>query len=258
MSTPWMELAWRDVGIRETPGAAATPSIITFFADVGHPEITSDETFWCAAWVGSKLERSGNASTRRLNARSYLDLTNACDLRVGAIAIFSRGADAESGHVGFVTGWTDTHIMVLGGNQHDSVCVMPQLRSRLLGLRWPVPPQTTAEVAKGSRIMAAASQQQRDAVKVATVPPVGGSMPQLPSPQRMADGVSGVQSAIETLVSFVNFAGQKWPWIALALGAYWGLRILWNGHLIRLWRTEDANTGKTIVQPEAIADAEAH
>jgi uncharacterized protein (TIGR02594 family) len=256
---PWMTLAWSEIGIVETAGPNATPAIIKFFADVGHAEIHSDEVAWCAAWLGSVLERNGLGSTRALNARSYLKFGSVIDAdapRIGAIAIFQRGADPQAGHVGFVTGWTDTHLMILGGNQKDSVCICSMPRSALLGLRWPTLPQTTAEVAaSGSRIMKAAAQQQRDGVKVATVPPVGQALPQLPTPQGMAESATGIQSSIETLIGFANFAGQKWPWIALALAAYWGLRILWNGHLIRQWRTADANSGKTVAAGAPDAEA---
>jgi lysozyme family protein len=53
------------------------------------------------------------------------------------VAVLSRTADPALGHVGFVVGWTDGRLMLLGGNQGDAVTVAAFDRRRLLGLRRP-------------------------------------------------------------------------------------------------------------------------
>ncbi len=104
---PWMALAWADLGLRERPGIAVNPRIAAYFRDVRHGEVTNDETAWCAAFVGSVLERTGIASTRSLMARSYLGWGDAAtELLPGTIAVLSRGADPALGHVGFVVAST--------------------------------------------------------------------------------------------------------------------------------------------------------
>lgn len=134
----WLALAWGDLGVAETPGAAHTTRVVRYYADVGHAQIKDDETAWCAAFLGSCLERAGIASTRSLMARSYLAWGEPLDeFRPGAVAVLSRTADPTLGHTGFLIGETADSIILLGGNQGDAVTVEALPRSRLLGLRWP-------------------------------------------------------------------------------------------------------------------------
>jgi len=141
MSQPrWLELAWGDPGVAETPGADHTHRVVRYYADVGHAQITNDETAWCAAFLGSCLERAGLASTRSLMARSYSTWGEPLgEFRAGAVAVLSRTADPTLGHVGFLIGETADTVILLGGNQSDAVTVEAFPRSRLLGLRWPSP-----------------------------------------------------------------------------------------------------------------------
>lgn len=134
----WLDHAWQEAGERETPGPASNPRILQFFRDAGHPNVSSDEVAWCAAFVGACLERAGLRSTRSLLARSYLNwgmpLKSA---KLGAIAVLSRGSDPGQGHVGFVLGAAGDRLFLLGGNQKDAVTVQSFPVARLLGLRWP-------------------------------------------------------------------------------------------------------------------------
>ncbi len=150
---PWLARAWHELGQREQSGSASNPRISALFRDAGHPMVTSDETAWCAALVGACLARSGIAGTGSLRARSYLDWGKAADgLRPGAVAVLSRGADPAAGHVGFLVGWVDGGIVLLGGNQGDEVSVERFPRDRLLGLRWPM---TSAEAGAATATVSA-------------------------------------------------------------------------------------------------------
>lgn len=134
----WLELAWADLGVAETPGAQHNARVVDYYADVGHPYVTDDETAWCAAFLGSCLERAGIRSTRALAARSYLAWGEPLGaFRHGAVAVLSRTADPALGHVGFLVGQTADAVILLGGNQGNRVCVEAFPHSRLLGLRWP-------------------------------------------------------------------------------------------------------------------------
>lgn len=134
----WLDHAWREAGVRETPGAASNERIVQFFREVGHPTIASDETPWCAAFVGACLERAKLRSTRSLLARSYLNWgTPLQSPKLGAVAVLSRGSDPGQGHVGFVVGGSEGRIFLLGGNQQNAVTVQSFETSRLLGFRWP-------------------------------------------------------------------------------------------------------------------------
>lgn len=51
--------------------------------------------------------------------------------------MLDRGKDPRFGHVGFVVGWNDTHVYLLGGNQSDMVNVTKFPKSSVRGYRWP-------------------------------------------------------------------------------------------------------------------------
>jgi uncharacterized protein (TIGR02594 family) len=148
-----MPFAWDELGQREVPGPASNPRIADYIRRVGHPRHASDETPWCAAFVGACLERAGRAGTGSLMARSYLAWGRPAEVATyGAIAVLSRGRDPALGHVGFVVGMTEEAIFLLGGNQADAVNVSRFERSRLLALRLPAedPAPTASEPAAPS------------------------------------------------------------------------------------------------------------
>jgi uncharacterized protein (TIGR02594 family) len=256
----WLDIAWEQVGIQETTGGAATPAIKDYFRDAGRPDVTSDEIPWCAALVGACLDRAGIPQTippdKALLARSYASIGTdlAGQLQMGCVVVLSRGSDPASGHVGFCVGWTDEHVVLLGGNQANAVSVAHFSRRRIVATRWPQPPAVAeAGLAAKSRIVKAAQRQRRDAVK-------GGSSQAVPLPDMPADApfpapdalaataagkASAVQSALETLISFGGFVGNKLPYVLLAVGLYFGARMLWDSYLIQRFRAEDAATGKT-------------
>lgn len=133
------------LGTKEGPGAANNPVIVQMYADVGQPGVREDAVAWCAAFVGSCLERAGIRSTRKLTARSYLawgedvDLANA---REGDIVIFTRGGSSWQGHVAFFVQASGQTIEVLGGNQTNAVTRARYSKDKLLGIRRPrlIPP----------------------------------------------------------------------------------------------------------------------
>lgn len=136
--TPWMELAWAELGQSEIKGPLANPRIRAMFADAGHPNTTSDEVPWCAAFTGAMLKRAGFAPTGSLMARSYLAWGDALDEpREGAIAIFKRTSNPALGHVGFLLSATEDRITIISGNDGNRVQVGDYPRADLIGLRWP-------------------------------------------------------------------------------------------------------------------------
>lgn len=139
----WLSYARSWLGIRETPGHAASASILAFYADAGHPGIADDGVPWCAAFVGACLRRSGVVPSGSLRARSYLDWGERLSVaRPGAIVVLSRGSSPATGHVGFLTALEPDRVQILGGNQNDQVSLAWFPRRRVLGFRWP--PQLVA------------------------------------------------------------------------------------------------------------------
>lgn len=132
---PPIVLAIQDLGIKEVRGGE-NPKIVQYSKDVGHSWVKEDEVAWCAAFVGSCLERAGIRSTRLLNARSYLNWNQPTSTpKTGDIAVFSRGSNPAEGHVAFFLRDEGDKVIVLGGNQSDSVSVQGYPRSSLLGFR---------------------------------------------------------------------------------------------------------------------------
>jgi uncharacterized protein (TIGR02594 family) len=135
---PWLQFAQAEVGahVAEIPGPGANPRIIEYHHQTDL-KATSDEIPWCSAFVNwciwmSKLRGTGSAI-----ARSWLAWGDPCEARRGAIAVFRRGKSTWAGHVGFLLEEGPTTLKVLGGNQHDAVCVGTFKKSDLLGYRWP-------------------------------------------------------------------------------------------------------------------------
>ncbi len=159
---PWMPYAWADIGQSEIAGAGTNPRIAAYFRLAGHPEISDDETAWCAAFVGAGLEQAGIRCTRTLAARSYLTWgVDAGGPQIGAITVLSRGRDPSLGHVGFLVGVSGTQVKLLGGNQSNSVSVASFDRARVLGFRLPatVAPASVRTPTSG---LAASAKQPAD------------------------------------------------------------------------------------------------
>ncbi|NRA86859.1 MAG: TIGR02594 family protein [Rhizobiales bacterium] len=132
----YLQIAINEQGTKEIKGQKDNPKIVQYFADVGHEWVKDDETPWCAAFVGSCLEKAGLTSTRALNARSYLKWgRKIIKPVVGCVVIFKRGKSSWQGHVAFYMGETKTHIKVLGGNQGNTVKISRYKKSDLLGYR---------------------------------------------------------------------------------------------------------------------------
>ena len=140
-----LKVAESEIGkIKEVRGRAQNnPVIIDMFRAVGHEEIDNDETSWCAAYVGSRLEAQGISSTGRLDARSYKswgwEVGRPGDLsrcRPGDVVVFWR-QDPKSwkGHVAFYVAHDESYIYVIGGNQRNNVTYAAYPMERLLSVR---------------------------------------------------------------------------------------------------------------------------
>jgi len=170
----WLSQARLHLGVKEHKGTRSNPAVLEFFRAVGHPEIDNDETAWCAAFAGAMLKTAGYPippATVNLAARSYQNYGRKLDEpRIGCIAVFKRGNSSWMGHVGFVVGWDDDHIELLGGNQGNAVSIAKYSRSQLLGFRWPVAVNAKELEAAGSTEMKLAKR-----IKDATLVVGGGS-----------------------------------------------------------------------------------
>lgn len=139
---PWLDWARREIGVTELVGPRHNPRVVEYWV-LGRVAltVTDDETPWCAAFVAAALERTGQRSTRRANARSYLDesfVTRLRGPRLGAIAVLSSSRGPASGHVGFVEAAGNGRVWLLGGNQANSVTVAPFDAGKVLAYVQPI------------------------------------------------------------------------------------------------------------------------
>ncbi len=161
---PWYEIALEELAARVAEqGSGDHPRILEYLStctDLEDGEAERDSTPWCSAFVNWCLIRSGIEGTNSGWARSWADWGESIDPpRPGAVAVWARGrtsaeAPPVTGHVAFLVEDLGDSLLVLGGNQCDSVClkVYPKrgyltdtvtsavpVRElyELLGCRWP-------------------------------------------------------------------------------------------------------------------------
>jgi len=136
MKPGWITEAEKYIGLKEVPGAGNNSTILKWWKIIKRGGIQSDAVPWCAAFVGAMLETAGIASSRYESAKSYLTWGAMITVPVyGCVVVFTRDG---GGHVGFVVGVDEKgRLMVLGGNQGDTVSIAPFERSRVAGYRWP-------------------------------------------------------------------------------------------------------------------------
>lgn len=133
------------IGLKEVAGAASNPAILAMLQlDAKWP--TGDETPWCSAFANFVTSNCGLERSRSLAARSWLKVGEPIarpDAQPGDVVILKRGAGVQpgpevlnaSGHVGFVSGFENGKVLVLGGNQGDSVSIAAFPEARVLGYR---------------------------------------------------------------------------------------------------------------------------
>lgn len=131
--------AERLLGLKEIPGKQHNEEIISLWADAGMPQITDDETPWCAAFVNGCLVRGNKAGTKSGLARSFKfdehkdKFEHLNEPELYAIGVMKRGNSSWQGHVGFVADFNDKYVWLLGGNQSNAVNITRYPRSSFSG-----------------------------------------------------------------------------------------------------------------------------
>ena len=145
-AAPWMEVALGEVGQSEIRGQDHNARIVEYHATTTL-QATTDETAWCSSFVNWCLHRAGIRGTDSAAAASWLRWGTPVGSRPGAITIiYSRGAantslSVSGNHVAFLVSDSDTHYLLLGGNQSNQVRVSayPKAAWTLRSRRWPAP-----------------------------------------------------------------------------------------------------------------------
>jgi uncharacterized protein (TIGR02594 family) len=135
----WIEIAAKELHIRELPNDPDNPRIVEYLKSttLGIPDNDQDETPWCSAFVNWCMEQVNLKGTNSAQARSWLTWGKKLEQpKLGCIVVFSRPPNPSHGHVSFYVGETPKHIQVFGGNQDDEVNIKSYEKSRLLEYRW--------------------------------------------------------------------------------------------------------------------------
>jgi len=97
------------------------------------------DDLWCADFMNFILSQTGQNGTGSRAARSFLKYGKQVDgPRVGAIVVFTRGSNGQSGHVGIVRGTDgDGNPIVISGNHGHKVAESVYPKAKVLGYFMP-------------------------------------------------------------------------------------------------------------------------
>jgi uncharacterized protein (TIGR02594 family) len=140
------EIAQRFVGMKEVVGSSSNPAVLAMLKlDGGWPQ--DDAVPWCSAFVNYCAWLLRLPRSKSLAARSWLAVGTPivlAEARPGFdVVIFKRGAGEQPGpdvlnapgHVALFAGIEEDKVLVLGGNQGDSVSLARFSVATVLGVR---------------------------------------------------------------------------------------------------------------------------
>lgn len=143
---PWLQRAFDELvlGVKEIPGSGSNPRIEAYLRATSlDQEWINDSTAWCAGFTNYCFQRSTADFPVPLNgtmsamAKSFKLYGRPVPCMRGAVAVFDRPPNPDSGHVGFVVGCGSGWVDILGGNQSDAVTIERFSTDKLIALRWP-------------------------------------------------------------------------------------------------------------------------
>ncbi len=124
-------------GLHDIPGKDSNPVIVDFFHKLGYTWINDDETAWCSAFLSYIFSLCALPYSKKLNARSWLDLGIAIqNPKPGDVVVFWRiDKNGPYGHVGIFIKEDSDSVYVLGGNQSNTVDIELYSKAKVLGYR---------------------------------------------------------------------------------------------------------------------------
>jgi uncharacterized protein (TIGR02594 family) len=135
---PWITAGMAVMGLHERRDNARLAAWLRGGKYLGDPKALP----WCGDFVETAIVNSlpgetfpGAVGENPFFARNWRTFGVPTDPTYGAVAVFERGPNA--GHVGFLMGQNGGDFIVFGGNQGDSVSMVPIAKARFLTARWP-------------------------------------------------------------------------------------------------------------------------
>src|SRR5262249_39402013 len=108
----------------KTPSGESNPLLEALrWKGANSTQVGVPDDLWCADFMNFILSQTGQSGTGSRAARSFLKYGKQVDgPRVGAIVVFTRGGNGQSGHVGIVRGSDgDGNPIVISGNHGHKV-----------------------------------------------------------------------------------------------------------------------------------------
>ena len=145
MITPY-HIAQRFEGIQEVSGKTANPQILAML-QLDNRWPSDDSVPWCSAFCNHVAWLLRLPRSKSLRARSWLNVGRHIEIPDAVVGydvvILKRGSGEQPGpetidapgHVGFFAGFKNGAVLVLGGNQSDSVNIREYSVARVLGIR---------------------------------------------------------------------------------------------------------------------------
>lgn len=131
-----IEIAMKEMGVKEIVGKTHNNRILTYAKDIGMGWINDDETPWCSIFVNWVCKEAGVEMSSKPNARSWVKVgTTTKDPSPGDVVIFWRESPTSwKGHVGFFLGFSSdlSHVFCLGGNQGNAVGINAYASDKVL------------------------------------------------------------------------------------------------------------------------------
>jgi uncharacterized protein (TIGR02594 family) len=146
-SPEWLRIAKGEMWQREVAGQPANPRIVEYHGttSLSAALAQSDETAWCSSFINWVFRQMGVVGTNNALAASWINWGTATTAQAGAITVIYSAAAANSSttrsgnHCAFLVSETDTHYVLLGGNQGNAVQVKEFAKQtwELKAYRWP-------------------------------------------------------------------------------------------------------------------------
>jgi uncharacterized protein (TIGR02594 family) len=138
LAPAWAKIAYKEIGVKEVSGRGDNPRVVEYHKSTNMGE-SADSVPWCSSFVNWCFTQAGIKGTHKASARSWLKWGIKLDKPLpGCVVVFWRGSkESWQGHVAFYVGENKHYISVLGGNQHDEVCLQNYHKDKVLGYRWP-------------------------------------------------------------------------------------------------------------------------
>lgn len=132
-----LKQALLEYGVSEKSGYEDNPKILHWAYEIGGSvgrAYKNDSIPWCGLFIGICAKRSNlKVPENPLWALNWATWGTQVDTpMLGDVLVFKRDG---GGHVALYVGEDDTHYHILGGNQHDSVCIVRKPKSELYAAR---------------------------------------------------------------------------------------------------------------------------